>query len=137
LRYRTGYDPQHKMTCTEDRPFTNPIQSMDKNYSWEANSSSYSRCSCKLLNPKVQHRVRRNPPLSPIFSHINPVRALHNYLNYILVLFFYLCQVHTFDFPTKQLDASLFSPTRATCPITLIFPNLITLIIHLYIFIYN
>ena len=76
------------------------------------------------------------PCLQPYESSPRPPKLFKLHFSIILLSmssshFLIPCQVHTFyPPPTKQLDASLFSPTRATCLTTLIFLDLITLIIY-------
>jgi hypothetical protein len=43
---------------------------------WEADSATAIQISSILFDRNVRHRVRKSPPLSPIFHHINPVDTI-------------------------------------------------------------
>ena len=55
---------------------------MEQRPYWEVNSSSASQEIPRILwNPKVHHRIHNSPPLVPILSQIDPVRASQSHLS--------------------------------------------------------
>jgi hypothetical protein len=97
---------------------------------------SYSSISQNFMNPEGSYRVRKSPPLVPIFlSQFNPVQANHPIsLKSILILYTHLrldlpSGLFPSDFPTNILYALLFVPIRATYRVRLILLDLIVLII--------
>jgi hypothetical protein len=59
---------------------------MELSPSWEAaNCAATQELSSILWNPKVNNRVRKNPPLVLILSHINPIHIIPSYLSKIIL----------------------------------------------------
>jgi hypothetical protein len=107
---------------------------MELSPSWEAvNRAATQEIPSILLNPKINYRVHKSPPLVPILSHINPIHTIPSYLSN-LILSTHLRQglpsgLLPSGFSTNILYAIVFSPIRATWPTHLILLDFIVLII--------
>jgi hypothetical protein len=99
---------------------------------------SHSRTSQHFMELKAHHHVHKSPPLVPILSQIDPVHTIPPYLSKIYFNIVYPpglpSGLFLSGFPTNNLYASFFSPTRSTCPAHLILLHLIILIMFGEIF---
>jgi hypothetical protein len=99
---------------------------MELSPSWEAaNCAATQELPSILWNPKVHYRVHKIPPPVPILSQINPIHTIP----FVHLRLGLPSGLLPSGFPTNILYTFLFSPIRATCPIHLIFLDLIILII--------
>jgi hypothetical protein len=94
---------------------------MKQNPSWEANShSSSQKIHHPLWRENVHYRVKKNPHMVPIPSHINPVHMLLTYFFKILsdIIFPCISRISEWLFPsgspTRILHILLTSPMHAT-----------------------
>ena len=105
---------------------------MEHNSPCEAKIPSASQeISHILWKPTVHYRVHNSPQLVHILRQINPLQPHFIFWRSILILF---SNLHLglpngllpSGFPTKILYALLFSPMLATCPVSLILPDLMS-----------
>jgi hypothetical protein len=80
-------------------------------------------------NPKVQYRVHKSPPLTPILGHINPIHTVPSYLSKIRLLLGLPSGLFSSGFCTNILYTLFFSPIRATCPAHLILFDFIIIVL--------
>ena len=106
---------------------------MQQSPSWEANSSSASHETPRILwNSEVHYCIHKRPPAVPLLSQINAFHdsASHCFKPLFNIILPSMPRVFKWFFlsgiPTKTLYATFLSPTRTTCPVYLVLPDLIS-----------
>ena len=111
------------MKCALELQQTNKLNSIQQSSSWEADSSSASHKSLRILcNPKVHYRAHNSPTLVSILNNINGIHTPRPFLEHP---FYYFLPIYAFVFHAVRsfqiCHTTLHTPISSMCQV----PNLL------------